>query len=70
MSNLKLQPGKFYKSRVNDTWCCFKVCPDFEKHCQAYCIRLADHAVEYFYIDGRYEETGKREHCLVKEVEP
>ena len=64
---LELTPGKFYVSKNAEVWCCFNVLKDNEKHNQAYCIRIADHRVEYFYLDGRYDAFGNREHSLVEE---
>jgi hypothetical protein len=67
-STIMLVAGKFYKSRDGELWCCFKVDMEAGKHCQARCIRIDDERVEYFYLDGRYDESGKREHTLVKEA--
>jgi len=65
---LELIPGRFYLSKNDEVWCCFSVLKDNEEHCQAYCIRILDHRVEYFFLDGRYDSEGKREHSLIKEV--
>ena len=66
---MKLEPGRFYESRNGHAWCCYKVKPDAEKHCRAYCVRVDDGRVEYFFEDGRYDEKGQREHTLVRELE-
>jgi hypothetical protein len=70
MSKLQLQlhPGRFYLDRDGFTWCCYRVERLREEHRQADCIRVVDSRTEYFYIDGRYDEKGKREHCLVTEL--
>lgn len=67
---VKLAPGKFYKSRDGEVWCCFRVREDMPEHAQADCVRVEDHRVEYFYADGRYDGGGKREHTLVAECGP
>lgn len=61
----KLKPGKFYRSFCNEIWCCFDIDSRREPHMQAYCVRVDVHRIEYFYMDGRYDEAGKREHCLI-----
>jgi hypothetical protein len=66
-AKLKLVPGKFYLSKDKYIWCCFKVDMARDEHCQAFCIRIVDERVEYFFLDGRYDHDGKREHCLIKE---
>ncbi len=68
-NKLKLEPGKFYLSKDNYVWCCFYVCLSKQEHAQANCIRIDDERIEYFYLDGRYDAGGKREHNLVKETE-
>lgn len=65
-SSITLEPGKFYKSRDGYTWCCFKVNPKEPEHAQAFCIRTDDNRIEYFYLDGRYDHRGAREHTLVE----
>ena len=65
---LQLVPGEFYRSKCDEVWCCYKVDLTAEKHCQAYCVNVEDDRVEYFFLDGRYDEAGIREHCLVEEV--
>jgi hypothetical protein len=65
VSTVKLEPGGFFQSRDGETWCCFKVDEKKPVHAQANCIRVADERVEYFFLDGRYDEAGKREHTLV-----
>lgn len=62
-----LQPGHFYVSRDDETWCCFRLIPRKADHCQADCVRLSDCRVESFYADGRYDVEGKREHTLIGE---
>jgi hypothetical protein len=68
-SKLTLTPGLFYKSKNNQLWCCFNVDMTKEIHAQADCIRLFDERIEYFYIDGKYDSEGKREHTLIKQVD-
>jgi len=65
---MKLEPGHFYESRGGDVWCCYKSDLKAEKHCCAYCVRVSDGRIEYFFADGRYDEAGKREHTLLREV--
>jgi hypothetical protein len=66
--DLKLVPGHFYRSKDNHVWCCYNIRIDEAVHCQAYCVRLSDSRVGYFYLDGRYDPKGAREHSLLKEV--
>ena len=65
---LRLEPGKFYKSRSADVWCCYRVGDAMP--CLAHCIRTRDDRREYFYLDGRYDIDGLSAHCLVTEVLP
>jgi hypothetical protein len=65
---LKLQPGKFYFDKENKRWCCFKVDPEAPVQAQAWCVKVNTHEVEYFFLDGRYDESGNREHTLVREA--
>lgn len=65
-STITLEPGQFYTSRDGHTWCCFKVNPHEPEHARAFCVRTSDHRVEYFYLDGRYDPKGAREHTLVE----
>lgn len=67
---ITLEAGKFYKARDGSEWCCFKVDLDKPAHCQACCIKVEGKRVEYFYLDGRYDGEGKREHTLIEEVLP
>lgn len=68
-STLTLRPGRFYLSRDGTAWCCYRVDPEAEPHCQARCIQVfSDDRSEYFYLDGRYDAEGQREHTLVLEV--
>lgn len=66
---MKLKPGTFYKSKCNEIWCCYFVDIKAPSHAAAYCIRVSDSKVEYFYLDGRYDEAGKSQHCLIEIVE-
>ena len=66
---LVLRPGKFYQAKDGEIWCCYRVRDNAAEHCKADCIRVSDSRVEYFFLDGRYDSAGKREHTLVKEVE-
>lgn len=70
--SLKLELGKFYRARNGWVWCCFRIDPTLGEHAQAYCILTEGNStrVEYFYMDGRYDSEGKREHCLLEEVPP
>lgn len=67
---MRLAAGSFYRSRDGEVWCCWRVRPNAfaEAHASADCIRVSDGRVEYFYLDGRYDSGGKREHTLVEEV--
>lgn len=67
MPVLTLQPSKFYRARDGSIWCCYRV-TNRSEHAAADCINVETSVVEYFYIDGRYDEGGKRELCLVEEV--
>ncbi len=66
--NLKLTPGHFYVSKDGHIWCCYNIKIQEAQHCQAYCVRLSDNRTGYFYLDGRYDPKGQREHCLIKEI--
>jgi len=70
LTTLRLEPGRFYKARDGSTWCCFVVDPEAVVHAQAYCVNVASHQVEYFYIDGRYDGAGKRGMTLISEMDP
>lgn len=63
-----LTPGKFYRASNGAKWCCFRVDLLNKVHCQAWCINVTTHVIEYFFIDGRYDAFGLREHCLVEEL--
>ena len=63
-----LVPGKFYRAMNHYAWCCYKVTASNEPHCKAYCVRVEDGRIEYFYIDGRYDSDGKSEHTLIDEL--
>lgn len=65
---LKLKPGKFYIAKNGAIWCCYRINLNKEKHCQADCICVDNSRVEYFYLDGRYDGEGKREHTLIEEI--
>lgn len=64
----KLIPGRFYRSYCGELWCCFKVNGSAAEHCQAHCVQVDGHRVEYFYLDGRYDTKGEREHCLIEDM--
>jgi len=66
MTKLTLIPGKFYRSIDGHSWCCFRTNGSAPKHAQAHCVRVEDDRVEHFYLDGRYDEAGKREHTLLE----
>jgi NTP pyrophosphatase (non-canonical NTP hydrolase) len=65
---MKLKPGRFYRSKNEEVWCCFSFSHSKDLHCQADCVRVRDGRVEYFFEDGRYDGEGKREHTLVLEL--
>lgn len=67
---LRLKPGTFYASRNGYVWCCFRVALGEPEQARAACIRVSDGRVETFYPDGRYDYSGKREHTLIREMEP
>jgi hypothetical protein len=74
---VKLQAGHFYKSRRGDVWCCYYVDPRCEAtQAQAYCVHaiatigFTDARTECFFLDGRYDSDGKREHTLIAECSP
>jgi hypothetical protein len=67
-ASLVLQPGKFYLDREGSRWCCFKVSHQEQVHCRARCVRVSDDRVEYFYLDGRYDEDGRAGLSLVRET--
>jgi hypothetical protein len=63
-----LTPGKFYLARNGERWCCFSVAEHAPEHARAHCVNVRSKEVEYFYVDGRYDGGGLREHCLVSET--
>ena len=67
---IQLQPGRFYKARDGEIWCCFKVNLREPVHAQARCVQVSSDRVEYFFLDGRYDNAGAREHTLISEVVP
>lgn len=69
---MKLEAGKFYRASNGWVWCCFRVDISKPEHAQADRILTEENSerVEYFYLDGRYDSGGKREHCLIEEVPP
>lgn len=67
---LRLKSGHFYVDRDGFTWCCFQIDTHNALDAQAYCIQLRGKSrVEYFYIDGRYDEKGERGQTLVRELD-
>lgn len=65
---MKLEIGKFYVSKDQNVWCCFRISENVrEPQAAAWCIRVDDCRVEYFYLDGRYDSKSEREHTLVME---
>lgn len=68
--SLKLEAGKFYRAKNGWVWCCFRVSPEKSEHCQADCVLTEESSsrTEYFYLDGRYDSAGNREHSLIEEV--
>lgn len=67
-SALVLRPGKFYRAKNGAVWCCYRVRQNAPEHAAADCVAVESGRVEYFFLDGRYDHTGTREHCLVEEV--
>lgn len=65
---MRLKPGKFYRDRSCQIWCCFQVDLTKNAHAQADCVRVSDGCVEYFFLDGRYDVKGLRENTLIEEV--
>jgi len=65
---LELVPGHFYTAKDGERWCCFKVDASKPEHARADCVRVRDGRVEYFFLDGRYDSGGKREHTLLREA--
>jgi hypothetical protein len=65
---MKLGAGRFYVSRDRSLWCCYRIDLKREEHCQASCIRVRDARTEDFYLDGRYDAKGEREHSLIKRL--
>lgn len=65
-----LKPGRFYRAKSGDIWCCFRVNRSKPIHCVADCILTTGNSerVEYFYLDGRYDGNDNREHCLIEEL--
>lgn len=68
MKKLSLYPGRFYKARNGEVWCCVSLELFREEHAQARCVKIQSERTEYFYRDGRYDTAGLREHTLVEEV--
>lgn len=66
--SVQVKTGVFYRSYDGELWCCFKTDSRKPEHCRASCVRASDGRVEHFYMDGRYDAEGKREHTLVDEV--
>lgn len=69
---LSLRAGGYYRARNGEVWCCYKVRkgPGVEEHAAADCIRVSDGRTEYFFLDGRYDRNGEREHTLIAEALP
>lgn len=65
---MKLEAGKFYIAKDGFVWCCFQIDMRREVHARANCIRVLDSRIEYFYLDGRYDTHGEREHTLTEEL--
>lgn len=61
----KLKPGKFYRAWNNEIWCCYNIDSRRSAPLQADCVRVSDGRTETFYLDGRYDVDGKREHTLI-----
>jgi hypothetical protein len=66
---LRLKSGHFYVDKEGHTWCCYQVDLHEAQHAQASCVRLKGDRTEYFFIDGRYDIHGEREHTLVRELD-
>lgn len=67
-STLVLRPGKFYRAKNGALWCCYRVDNEAPEHAKADCVAVNSGRTEYFFLDGRYDSGGTREHCLVEEV--
>jgi hypothetical protein len=68
---MTLKQGHLYKDKQDSLWCCFFIrSKDPNNHMAADCIRVDDKRIEYFYLDGRYDEEDRSKMCLVKEVTP
>ena len=67
---MKLELGKFYRAKNGWVWCCFRLNPHRSEQCQADCVLTEENSerVEYFFLDGRYDFAGNREHTLIEEV--
>lgn len=65
---MQLQPGKFYVARDGSIWCCYRVNKNKQVQAQADCVCVDNDRLEYFFIDGRYDSSGRRELTLIKEV--
>lgn len=66
---MKLTPGKFYADRGGNIWCCYKADESEREHCQARCANIRYNHIEYFFLDGRYEEHTTSFKDLVEETE-
>jgi hypothetical protein len=66
---LRLKSGHFYVDRGGYVWCCYQIDTQAPPEGQAECIRVDGSRKEYFYIDGRYDLKGEREHTLVRELD-
>lgn len=70
---LELEVGKLYRAKNGAIWLCYRI--DKARAYQPACCILVDSGpvrprVETFYLDGRYDDGGTREHCLVVETDP
>lgn len=50
----------------HEVWCCYRVDGSADPQNQAHCVRVSDGRIETFFLDGRYDSGGKREHTLIE----
>ncbi len=65
---IQLKIGGLYEAKDKERWACFQVDMSKPEHAVALCIQQSTLRIEYFYLDGRYDSRGKREHTLIKEI--
>ena len=79
---LKPELGRFYRSRADEIWCCFRARPlvkpriewadgtirEGATYTQSYCVRLSDGHLNYFLDDHSFDLGGEIEDELVEVV--